>query len=628
MADNVKELAFKDYKAGMSLSGIAKKYDLKLDTVKKWKKRYWVDDVTEGQSKGARGQELGDKGTKNVTGSKVALSVVKTKANPADNLIPLNKRSKEAQREIQSAGGVASNKARREKVAAKEIAKMILAGDIPLNDTKTSAIRSMLQEMGLQETELNMQAALVAGQTLSGMRGNHQAAQLVLSLVGEDPLTQIKEREMEIREAEYAATNGETDNNVESYQGLPARALGREYFDIDRDIESRRYRRYDNKGGRGSLKSSYFGLKIVDQIMRHPHLCAMCVRQLVDDLRDSVYAQIVWAIDELGLTDQFKCTKSPMQITRKTTGQIIYFRGADNPSKIKSIKPPKGMHIGLLWFEEFDQINGLAAYRNILQSAFRGGDDGVVFCSYNTPISNKHWVNKDALETDPTRVIYHTSYKNAPKEWLGQAFLDLAEHTKSTNERAYKHEYGGEATGTGSNVFENVTIRKITDKEIAQFDNIYLGIDWGYFPDPAVFNAYYYHSASQKLYVFDEVTALKASNEKFAGLIVEKWKDTRIIADSAEPKSITDFKDLGFWIAGAKKGKGSVDSGMRWLSTRVEIIIDSARCPNAANEFSSYEYAQDKDGNVISGYIDKDNHSIDNARYAFEEIWRKERWEK
>ena len=370
----------------------------------------------------------------------------------------------------------------------------------------------------------------------------------------------------------------EQSGNV--YNGLPARLLGKEYFEIDRDINSRKYIRYDNKGGRGSLKSSYYAEKVVDQIMLHPHLCALAVRQLVDDLRDSVYAQIVWAIDEMGLTDQFKCTKSPMQIVRKETGQIIYFRGAENPSKIKSIRPPNGMHIGIVWFEEFDQISGMKAYRNILQSAFRGGDEGIVFCSYNTPQNKQHWLNKNLREKDTTRVVYHTHYKNAPLEWLGQAFLDLAEHLRVTNPMAYAHEYDGEATGSGANVFENVKLRKITDAEIASFDRIYLGIDWGYFPDPAAFNAYYYHSASQRLYIFDEVTALKASNDKFADMINSKWKDTKITADSAEPKSIDDFRGLDFWIDGAIKGKGSVEFSTKWLASRAEIVIDSERCPS------------------------------------------------
>jgi len=225
-------------------------------------------------------------------------------------------------------------------------------------------------------------------------------------------------RMLALKEHEFASAHDLSESET-TYKGLPARVLGRAYFDIDRDINSRKYRRYGFKGGRGSLKSSYCGLKVVDQIMLNPSMCAMAVRELADDLRDSVYAQIVWAIDELGLSNLFKCTTNPMQILRKETGQIIYFRAGNKPSKIKSIKPPKGMTIGILWIEEADQISGMEAVRNIMQSCFRGvgNDDGITLYSYNTPVSQAHYINKESLVDDPTRIIHYSSYLDAPSVW-------------------------------------------------------------------------------------------------------------------------------------------------------------------------------------------------------------------
>ena len=68
-----------------------------------------------------------------------------------------------------------------------------------------------------------------------------------------------------------------------------------------------------------------------------------------------------------------------------------------------------------------------------------------------------------------------------------------------------------------------------------------------------------------------------------------------IIADSAEPKSIGDFKAYGALMKGAIKGAGSVEYSMKWLSSLTKIIIDPRRCPISAQEFSTYEYEQDKD---------------------------------
>ena len=100
-------------------------------------------------------------------------------------------------------------------------------------------------------------------------------------------------------------------------------------------------------------------------------------------------------------------------------------------------------------------------------------------------------------------------------------------------------------------------------------------------------------------------------------------EDDIIIGDSAEPKSIGDFKSYGALMKGAEKGAGSVDYSMKWLSALAKIVIDPNRCPISAQEFSQYEYQQDKDGNYISGYVDADNHCIDAVRYALNDIWKK-----
>ena len=62
---------------------------------------------------------------------------------------------------------------------------------------------------------------------------------------------------------------------------------------------------------------------------------------------------------------------------------------------------------------------------------------------------------------------------------------------------------------------------------------------------------------------------------------------------------------------------------MKWLQSLNAIIIDNTRCPHTATEFLDYEYERDKDGEIISGYPDANNHNIDAIRYATESIWRR-----
>lgn len=232
------------------------------------------------------------------------------------------------------------------------------------------------------------------------------------------------------------------------------------------------------KGGRGGAKSSFISIEVVLLMLKHPECHAVVMRKVANTLRASVYAQICWAIASLGLSSRFKCTVSPMECTYIPTGQKIMFFGMDDPGKLKSIKVPFG-YIGIGWFEELDQFDGPEQVRNVEQSIFRGGQFSFCFKSFNPPAMARNWANQYALEIKPGKLVHHSTYLTTPSDWLGPRFLADAEHLKSTNETAYRHEYLGEVVGSGTAVFENLDIRDITDDEIAQFDRITSGVDWG-----------------------------------------------------------------------------------------------------------------------------------------------------
>ena len=198
-----------------------------------------------------------------------------------------------------------------------------------------------------------------------------------------------------------------------------------------------------------------------------------------------------------------------------------------------------------------------------------------------------------------------------------------AEHLKATDERAYQHEYLGIPVGTGGNVFDRLELREITDAEVASFDKLYQGVDWGYFPDPFAFARLYYDRARETIYLLDEIYENKLSNEQSAKMILQRgYNDTRIICDSAEPKSVADFRAMKLPAFEAIKGPGSVEYGMKFLQRRT-IVIDRKRTPHAYDEFVGYEYERNKDGDIISGYPDANNHLIDAVRYALEPVSRR-----
>ena len=159
------------------------------------------------------------------------------------------------------------------------------------------------------------------------------------------------------------------------------------------------------------------------------------------------------------------------------------------------------------------------------------------------------------------------------------------------------------------------------------FDQIYNGIDWGFALDPFQFVKCHLDRARLDLYIFDEYRTVKSRNAQvFKTLYEEKkllTKEDLVTADSAEPKSIADFKAYGAFIRGAEKGPDSVRYSMKWLQGLRHIYIDKRRCPYSFREFTQYEYEQDRDGNFISAYPDADNHAIDAVRYATEKWWKR-----
>ncbi|MBR2680050.1 MAG: PBSX family phage terminase large subunit [Exiguobacterium sp.] len=511
-------------------------------------------------------------------------------ANPQNLLKGKNTQFKkgEEQAKIGRKGGIASGKAKRARASMALLARQI--ADSPISSEKT---RKTLESLGIESEDLTNGAVVVASVYKGATSGDIKAVEKW------QELTEIIAKD-------------------DKPYKLPAEVLGSAFVDINRNIEPNKT--YIFKGGRGGLKSSYISLKIVELIKNNPDLHACIVRKVGSTLKDSVYSQMRWAINVLGLEDEFKAKSNPMEIIYKKTGQKIYFRGVDDPIKLKSIKPEFG-YIGILWIEERDQLNGADEERSVKQSVLRGGAVSYDFASYNPPKSSNSWVNQEEKIPNDNRIIHVSDYRSAPKEWLGQKFIDDAEHLKETNPKAYEHEYLGVSNGEGGQVFEFVEIREIKDAEIKKFDRIYQGVDWGWYPDIYAFERVYYDSARETLYVFAENTGNKMRNQQTAQWIIDhEFDDYRITCDSAEPKSVNDYKDMGLPAIPAIKGAGSIEYSFKWLACR-KIIIDPVRCPVATKEFLEYEYDRDKDGNVVSGYPDKNNHTIDAVRYATEQFW-------
>lgn len=397
------------------------------------------------------------------------------------------------------------------------------------------------------------------------------------------------------------------------------------FYPVHNDIKAGRHTYYDLYGGRGSTKSSFISVEIVLGMMQDPNANAIVFRKVASTIGTSVFEQVLWAIDALGVSHLWKSTTSPYKCTYKPTGQVILFRGLDYAKKIKSIKVSKG-YIKYMWCEELDEFTGDEEIRSVQQSVLRGGPTYFVFKSFNPPISKANWANKYVLKPRDGAYRHKSCYLDVDPDWLGKQFLDDAEDLKKNNYRAYQHEYLGDAVGTGGEVFTNLEIRPLSDEEISHFDNIFMGIDWGWYPDPFHWSKSYLDVARRTLYIFDEMRCWKTSNADTWELLKTTKGVTGydlITADSAELKSVGDYRGYGSLCRPAIKGPNSRQYSFKWLQSLYRIVIDPVRCPYSAAEFSEYEYERNKDDEIVNGYPDGGDHSIDSIRYALERHYKR-----
>lgn len=388
-----------------------------------------------------------------------------------------------------------------------------------------------------------------------------------------------------------------------------------------RASNSHRYLHHVLKGGRGSGKSAQIAIKLVKDMMKYK-VTTLCIRKVANTLSESVFEQLKEAIEFLGVEDYWKIKLSPLQLIYKPWGNKIIFRGADDPKKIKSIKVSK-FPIAFLWIEELAEFKTEDDVSTIVNSVLRAElPDGLFYAfyySYNPPKRKQSWVNKkyESQFISANTYVHHSTYLDNPH--ISKMFKEEAESVKEKSLQKYEWEYLGKAIGSGVVPFDNLIFRTITDEEIAIFDNIRQGNDWGYGTDPFAFVRWHYDKTRRKIYAMDEIYGVKIHNRVAAEKMkAKKYHDQMTIADSSEPKSIDEMKQYSIRMKGARKGAGSVEYGEKWLDDLVEIVIDPKRTPNTAKEFEDIDYMVDSDGNPRAKLEDKDNHTIDATRYAFE----------
>ena len=395
-----------------------------------------------------------------------------------------------------------------------------------------------------------------------------------------------------------------------------SKAVGKGYKDFI--MCKKRYRVV--KGSRGSKKSTTTAQDIILKMTMYPLANTLVVRKTFNSHKDSTWTQLKWAAKNLGLEDDWNFSKSPLEATRKSTGQKILFRGLDDPMSITSITVEHG-YLCWAWFEEAFQVMNEDDFNKVDMSIRGQLPDGYykqITITFN-PWSEKHWLKKRFFDTkDPNILALTTTYEC--NEWLGPDDRALFEQMKVNNPRRYNIEGLGNWGIAEGLVYENFIEQEFDYMDISKRAGAktVFGLDFGYTNDPTAFIAAIVDQENKELYIFDEHYQKAMTNEDIANMIKYKgYSKETITADSAEPKSIDDIRSKGIYrIKAAKKGKDSILNGIQNIQN-YKIIIHP-KCENFLIEINNYVWSN-KNGIVINKPIDDFSHLMDALRYAMED---------
>lgn len=378
------------------------------------------------------------------------------------------------------------------------------------------------------------------------------------------------------------------------------------------------------KGSRASKKSKTTALWFIYNMMKYKGANTLVVRKTYRTLHDSCFTELKWAIHRLHVDEWWDIKESPLEMTYKPTGQKIYFRGLDDPLKVTSITVEFG-ELCWLWIEEAYEITSESDF-DMLDESIRGAISSdypdlfkQITLTFN-PWNEHHWMKKRFFD-DPDADTLAITTNYMCNEWLDDADLRVFERMKEKNPRRYQVAGLGNWGVVDGLVYENWEERAFDVKDIIRPDTkSAFGLDFGYTNDPTALWCGIVDEKNKLIYVFDEMYQTGLTNTMIYNNIVDMgYSKEHITADSAEPKSIAELRDLGLrHIKGARKGKDSINNGIQYIQNYKLIV--HPRCVNFLTEISNYMWDEDKFGKKLNQPIDDFNHLMDAMRYALEDI--------
>ena len=350
-----------------------------------------------------------------------------------------------------------------------------------------------------------------------------------------------------------------------------------------------------NRGGTSSTKT-FSILQLLTDIARKTELKIDVVGQTVPHLKDGVLTDMPHVCNDFGIVFENYYNKSD---------KVFKPKGSMNFISIDKIGKALGGRRDILYINEANHIPWAIVEQLMIRTRL------AIFIDFNP--TSKFWLTEQVLPVygdDCVEIL--STYKDNTR--LEPAIIKAIEAKKGDNNfwRVFGLGEYGRAEGL---IFTNYETGCKFNKNI--FDQYRHGVDWGFSVDPFAYNRIALDKKNMIIYVCDEIHGRNMQNTTTAPMVIDKAGNAPVYCDSSEPKSVSEYCSLGVNAYGAKKGPGSIETGVKYIQ-RYKVMIHET-CPHTADEFNNYSWKMDRrTGEPLNVPDDNFNHHIDEIRYSLE----------
>ena len=348
-------------------------------------------------------------------------------------------------------------------------------------------------------------------------------------------------------------------------------------------------------GGAGSGKSyTVAQFLIIDKLLSQRNKYLLIARKYNPSLRLTSYRLVLDVLNKLNVPYLEHKVDQTIELPRRN---VIFFRGIDEPEKIKSAE------FNYIWMEEATEFE----YNDYLQLKLRlrraTETKNQMYLTYN---SLDGWTKKQFYDrVDSDVEVLHTWYVDNP--FLDEEYVQTLEKLIEQDEAFYRIYALGEYAEIKNKIYSNYTI---TNEVPTAFDEIIYGLDFGYNNPTACLRI---GLKDGNIYILDELYERYKTNQELIEMLRDFVTEPNapIYCDSAEPQRIQELIQAGYYAMPSDK---SVKDGIDFIK-RHKIYI-SENCANTIKEIESYKWREDKEGNLLEEPVKFMDHTMDALRYA------------